>query len=95
VKREKKKKKKRKVGCKNQKIGFGKKKEKNEEKKKESQIDFLNWASKPKSPNRSSRPKVQVQFNWAPEESKAQLKWAPATSKDGSDYDPPSPVRNS
>jgi hypothetical protein len=33
--------------------------------------------------------------NWAPEESKAQLKWAPATSKDGSDYDPPSPVRNS
>jgi hypothetical protein len=27
-----------------------------------------------------------------PEESKAQLKWAPATSKDGSDYDPPSPV---
>ena len=30
--------------------------------------------------------------NWAPEESKAQLKWAPATSKDGSDYDPPSPV---
>jgi hypothetical protein len=30
-----------------------------------------------------------------PEESKAQLKWAPATSKDGSDYDPPSPVRHS
>jgi hypothetical protein len=36
--------------------------------------------------------KSKVQFIWTPEESKAQLKWAPATSKDGSDYDPPSPV---
>jgi hypothetical protein len=33
--------------------------------------------------------------NWAPEKFKAQLKWAPAASKDGSDYDPPSPVTNS
>jgi hypothetical protein len=32
--------------------------------------------------------------NWASQKSKAQLKWAPAASKDGSDYDPPSPVRN-
>jgi hypothetical protein len=34
----------------------------------------------------------QAQSDLGPEESKAQLKWAPATSKDGSDYDPPSPV---
>ena len=37
----------------------------------------------------------QAQSDLGPEESKAQLKWAPATSKDGSDYDPPSPVTNS
>jgi hypothetical protein len=33
--------------------------------------------------------------NWVSQKSKAQLKWAPATSKDGSDYDPPSPVTDS
>ena len=42
-----------------------------------------------------SRPNSQAQSDLGPDESKAQLKWAPATSKDGSDYDPPSPVRNS
>jgi hypothetical protein len=43
-------------------------------------------------PSPISRPKSQAQSVLGPEESKAQLKWASATSKDGSDYDPPSPV---
>jgi hypothetical protein len=37
-------------------------------------------------------PIAKAQSDLGPEESKAQLKWAPAASKDGSDYDPPSPV---
>jgi hypothetical protein len=40
-------------------------------------------------------PIAQAQSELGSHKSKAQLKWAPATSKDGSDYDPPSPVRYS